>query len=77
MKRRRLNSYGEKLAITYGLIKTSEGTTLRVYKNLKICVDSHNAAKLISKVMERKIVVWDNKRFHHFKNEFCSCGDYW
>ncbi|KAG7597488.1 Pentatricopeptide repeat [Arabidopsis suecica] len=72
-----LRGHSEKLAITYGLIKTSEGTTLRVYKNLRICVDCHNAAKLISKVMGREIVVRDNKRFHHFNNGFCSCGDYW
>lgn len=72
-----LRGHSEKLAITYGLIKTSEGTTLRIYKNLRICVDCHNAAKLISKVMEREIVVRDNKRFHHFKNGFCSCEDYW
>ncbi|CAH8381378.1 unnamed protein product [Eruca vesicaria subsp. sativa] len=72
-----LRGHSEKLAITYGLIRTSEGTTLRVYKNLRICVDCHNAAKLISKAMEREIVVRDNKRFHHFKNGFCSCGDYW
>ena len=72
-----LRGHSEKLALTYGLIKTSEGTTIRVYKNLRICVDCHNAAKLISKVMEREIVVRDNKRFHHFKNGVCSCGDYW
>ncbi|KAF8081336.1 hypothetical protein N665_0891s0012 [Sinapis alba] len=72
-----LRGHSEKLAITYGLIRTSEGTTLRVYKNLRICVDCHNGAKLISKAMEREIVVRDNKRFHHFKNGFCSCGDYW
>ncbi|CAG7869284.1 unnamed protein product [Brassica rapa] len=72
-----LRGHSEKLAITYGLIRTSEGTTLRVYKNLRICVDCHNAAKLISKAMEREIVVRDNKRFHHFKNGLCSCGDYW
>ncbi|CAA7015671.1 unnamed protein product [Microthlaspi erraticum] len=72
-----LRGHSEKLAITYGLIKTSEGTALRVYKNLRICVDCHNAAKLISKVMKREIVVRDNKIFHHFKNGFCSCGDYW
>ncbi|CAF1926607.1 BnaC05g14160D [Brassica napus] len=76
-KTEQLRGHSEKLAITYGLIRTSEGTTLRVYKNLRICVDCHNAAKLISKVMEREMVVRDNKRFHHFKNGFCSCGDYW
>ncbi|XP_010537418.1 PREDICTED: pentatricopeptide repeat-containing protein At1g18485 [Tarenaya hassleriana] len=72
-----LKAHSEKLAIAFGLIKTTKGTTLRVYKNLRICVDCHNAAKLISKVTEREIVVRDNKRFHLFKNGFCSCGDYW
>ncbi|KAH0877788.1 hypothetical protein HID58_065182 [Brassica napus] len=60
-KTEQLRGHSEKLAITYGLIRTSEGTTLRVYKNLRICVDCHNAAKLISKVMEREIVKQQEK----------------
>lgn len=72
-----LRGHSEKLAICFGLLKTSSGTTLRICKNLRICVDCHNVAKLISKVVEREIVVRDNKRFHHFKDGFCSCGDYW
>ncbi|CAJ1975496.1 unnamed protein product [Sphenostylis stenocarpa] len=72
-----LKSHSEKLAISFGLLNTAKGTTLRVCKNLRICVDCHNAIKLVSKVVERDIVVRDNKRFHHFKNGFCTCGDYW
>ncbi|KAJ7956529.1 Pentatricopeptide repeat-containing protein [Quillaja saponaria] len=72
-----LRSHSEKLAISFGLLKTTKGATLRVWKNLRICVDCHNAAKLISLAVEREIVVRDNKRFHHFKKGFCSCGDYW
>ncbi|KAM1259940.1 hypothetical protein ACFX2I_039235 [Malus domestica] len=73
-----LRGHSEKLAISFGLLKTSRSrTTLRVCKNLRICVDCHNAAKLISKVVEREIIVRDNKRFHHFKHGLCSCGDYW
>lgn len=72
-----LRNHSEKLAISFGLLNTAKGTTLRVCKNLRICVDCHNAIKLVSKVDEREIIVRDNKRFHHFKNGFCSCGDYW
>ncbi|KAK7281803.1 hypothetical protein RIF29_10090 [Crotalaria pallida] len=72
-----LKSHSEKLAISFGLLNTAKGSTLRVGKNLRICVDCHNAIKLVSKVVEREIVVRDNKRFHHFKDGFCSCGDYW
>ncbi|KAL6281491.1 hypothetical protein ACE6H2_018372 [Prunus campanulata] len=72
-----LRGHSEKLAISFGLLKMSKGATLRICKNLRICVDCHNAAKLISKVVEREIVVRDNKRFHHFKHGLCSCGDYW
>ena len=72
-----LKSHSEKLAVSFGLLHTAEGTTLRVCKNLRICIDCHNAIKLVSKVVEREIIVRDNKRFHHFKNGFCSCGDYW
>ncbi|XVE68473.1 hypothetical protein DITRI_Ditri09bG0071100 [Diplodiscus trichospermus] len=72
-----LRGHSEKLAISLGLLRTSKGQTLRVNKNLRICVDCHNAAKLISRAVEREIVVRDNKRFHHFRNGICSCGDYW
>ncbi|XP_050376289.1 pentatricopeptide repeat-containing protein At1g18485 [Argentina anserina] len=72
-----LRGHSEKLAISFGLLKMNKGATLRVCKNLRICVDCHNAAKLISKAVETEIIVRDNKRFHHFKDGLCSCGDYW
>ncbi|KAJ9174123.1 hypothetical protein P3X46_017186 [Hevea brasiliensis] len=72
-----LRGHSEKLAVCFGLLKTTKSTTLRIFKNLRICVDCHNAAKLISKVVEREIIIRDNKRFHHFRDGFCSCGDYW
>ncbi|KAL9337615.1 hypothetical protein Peur_069384 [Populus x canadensis] len=72
-----LRGHSEKLAISFGLLKTTKGTTLRIYKNLRICADCHNAAKLISKAVEREIVVRDNKRFHQFRDGLCSCCDYW
>lgn len=72
-----MRGYSEKFVIIYGLIRILEGIIFRVYKNLRICVDCYNVVKLILKVMEREIVVRDNKRFYYFRNGFCFCGDYW
>ncbi|KAJ1293437.1 hypothetical protein BS78_01G068200 [Paspalum vaginatum] len=75
-KARALMYHSERLAIAFGIVSTPPGTPLRVMKNLRICGDCHNAVKLIAKVTGRDIVVRDNKRFHHFKDGACSCGDY-
>ncbi|XP_028757953.1 pentatricopeptide repeat-containing protein At1g18485 [Neltuma alba] len=72
-----LRGHSEKLAISFGLLNTTKGSPLRICKNLRICVDCHNAAKFISKVVKREIIIRDNKRFHHFSNGLCSCGGYW
>uniref|UniRef100_F6H379 DYW domain-containing protein n=1 Tax=Vitis vinifera TaxID=29760 RepID=F6H379_VITVI len=63
-----LSIHSEKLAIAFGLISTSEGTTIRVVKNLRICNDCHDAAKIISGIVKREIIVRDRSRFHHFKD---------
>lgn len=72
-----VNVHSEKLAIAFALISTSPGTEIRIIKNLRVCLDCHNATKFISKITERVIVVRDANRFHHFKDGVCSCGDYW
>ncbi|XP_042478176.1 pentatricopeptide repeat-containing protein At3g12770 [Macadamia integrifolia] len=72
-----LCNHSERLAIAYGLISTLPGTTLRITKNLRACVNCHSAAKLISKIVNREIVIRDANRFHHFKDGLCSCRDYW
>ncbi|XP_059641009.1 pentatricopeptide repeat-containing protein At2g29760, chloroplastic-like [Cornus florida] len=72
-----ISHHSEKLAIAFGLIRTTPGTTIRISKNLRVCTDCHNATKMISKVYNREIVVRDRNRFHHFKNGSCSCNDYW
>ncbi|XP_068307547.1 pentatricopeptide repeat-containing protein At4g30700-like [Pyrus communis] len=69
--------HSEKLAIAFALIETAPGTEIRIFKNLRVCLDCHNATKFISKITERVIVVRDANRFHHFKDGVCSCGDYW
>ncbi|KAA0057818.1 pentatricopeptide repeat-containing protein [Cucumis melo var. makuwa] len=72
-----VSHHSEKLAIAYGLIRTSPRTTIRISKNLRMCGDCHNATKYISQAFERMIIVRDRNRFHHFKDGLCSCKDYW
>ncbi|KAL5981245.1 hypothetical protein ACLOJK_029166 [Asimina triloba] len=72
-----LHYHSEKLAIAFGLINTPVGAAIHVIKNLRICGDCHMAAKLISKVTNRKIIMRDASRFHCFDGGICSCGDYW
>ncbi|KAL0314745.1 UNVERIFIED_CONTAM: Pentatricopeptide repeat-containing protein, mitochondrial [Sesamum angustifolium] len=76
-KERALLYHSERLAIAYGLISTSPGTTLRIIKNLRICGDCHNFIKILSSFEKREFIVRDNKRFHHFKDGKCSCRDFW
>ncbi|KAL7155190.1 hypothetical protein ABFS83_03G059300 [Erythranthe nasuta] len=76
-KERALLHHSERLAIAYGLIRTTPGTTLRIIKNLRICGDCHNFIKILSKFEKREFIVRDNKRFHHFKDGICSCRDFW
>nr|GMD15650.1 putative pentatricopeptide repeat-containing protein At3g25060, mitochondrial [Ipomoea batatas]GME15094.1 putative pentatricopeptide repeat-containing protein At3g25060, mitochondrial [Ipomoea batatas] len=72
-----LCSHSERLAIAYALLNTAPGARLMVTKNLRVCGDCHEATKFISIIVKREITVRDFKRFHHFKDGVCSCGDYW
>ena len=76
-KKERLKFHSQKLAIAFGLIHTSEGSPLRITRNLRMCSDCHTYTKYISRIYEREITVRDRLRFHHFKNGSCSCKDYW
>nr|GMD40334.1 pentatricopeptide repeat-containing protein At2g22070 [Ipomoea batatas] len=77
LKDQLLRHHSEKLAIAFGLLNTPDNTTLRIMKNLRVCNDCHSAIKYISKLVGREIIVRDATRFHHFKDGFCSCRDYW
>ncbi|CAL5386266.1 unnamed protein product [Camellia sinensis] len=68
--------HSEKLAVAFGLVSASEGTPIRVIKNLRICGDCHVVIKLISKIYDREIIVRDRARFHRFEEGSCSCRDY-
>ncbi|MCL7025303.1 hypothetical protein MKW94_028444 [Papaver nudicaule] len=72
-----LGHHSEKLAVAFGLISTPDGEPIKVWKNLRICGDCHNAIKFISAIAKREITVRDTYRFHCFKEGKCSCGDYW
>ncbi|KAF7103147.1 hypothetical protein CFC21_104175 [Triticum aestivum] len=76
-KERMLLGHSEKLAVTFGLMNTPPGLTIRVMKNLRICVDCHNFAKFVSKVYGREISLRDKNRFHLLTDGACTCGDYW
>ncbi|KAK9146643.1 hypothetical protein Sjap_006546 [Stephania japonica] len=69
--------HSEKLALAFGLISIPPGVPIRITKNLRVCGDCHSAIKFISKIVDREIIVRDNNRFHRFKDNQCSCRDYW
>ncbi|KAG8386633.1 hypothetical protein BUALT_Bualt03G0168700 [Buddleja alternifolia] len=69
--------HSERLALAYGLISTKEGSTLRIFKNLRVCGDCHSVYKFVSGVVGREIILRDPYRFHHFSGGKCSCSDYW
>ncbi|KAK8969795.1 Pentatricopeptide repeat-containing protein [Platanthera guangdongensis] len=69
--------HSEKLALAFGLISSEKIDVIRITKNLRLCEDCHELTKIISKYMNRKILVRDVNRFHHFSDGFCSCMDYW
>ncbi|XAR52232.1 hypothetical protein NMG60_11020181 [Bertholletia excelsa] len=72
-----LFQHSEKIAVAFGLISTPTSKPIRVFKNLRVCGDCHNAMKYISLATKREIVLRDSNRFHHFKAGACSCNDYW
>ncbi|PIA61550.1 hypothetical protein AQUCO_00300816v1 [Aquilegia coerulea] len=69
--------HSEKLALGFSLISMPRGMTIRIMKNLRMCLNCHEAFKLISDVVKRDIVVRDLNRFHHFKDGLCTCKDFW
>jgi hypothetical protein len=76
-KRQRLKGHSQKLAIAFALIHTSQGSPIRIARNLRMCNDCHTYTKFISIIYEREVTVRDRYRFHHFRNGTCSCRDYW
>ncbi|KAG6467345.1 putative pentatricopeptide repeat-containing protein At3g11460, mitochondrial [Zingiber officinale] len=69
--------HSEKLALTFGLLNTESGEEIVVIKNLRVCEDCHHFMKTVSHIVNRKFIVRDASRFHHFEGGTCSCKDYW
>ncbi|KAK9155345.1 hypothetical protein Sjap_002825 [Stephania japonica] len=72
-----LATHSEKIAIAFGLLSTPSGSPIRIVKNLRVCEDCHLAIGLISMIYQRKIIVRDRNRFHHFVDGSCSCQGFW
>ncbi|KAI3909441.1 hypothetical protein MKW92_013459 [Papaver armeniacum] len=72
-----LLAHSEKLACVANLLSTPARSPMRILKNLRVCVDCHNALKIISKLVGRLIIARDPKRWHHFEKGACSCNDFW
>lgn len=72
-----LCNHSEKLAVAFAVLNSNGESTIRVFKNLRICGDCHNAIKFIAKIIGIQIIVRDSLRFHHFKDGYCSCHDFW
>lgn len=72
-----LCNHSEKLAVAFGILNLKGQSSIRVFKNLRICGDCHNTIKFISKTVGVRIIVRDSLRFHHFTDGLCSCKDFW
>ncbi|KAF8414308.1 hypothetical protein HHK36_002310 [Tetracentron sinense] len=73
----KLQYHSEKLALAFAVLNTHPGSTIQIKKNIRMCGDCHLPIKFVAKVMERRIIVRNINRFHHFSDGSCSCGDYW
>ncbi|KAJ4847370.1 hypothetical protein Tsubulata_018013, partial [Turnera subulata] len=71
-----LCNHSEKLAVAFGILNSNGESPIRVFKNLRICGDCHNAIKVMAKIVGIQIIVRDSLRFHHFENGCCSCRDF-
>ena len=72
-----LSRHSEKLAMAYGIFNTAPDKPLFIVKNLRMCPDCHSAARVISKVIGREIILKDISQFHHFRDGICLCLDCW
>nr|GMC56892.1 pentatricopeptide repeat-containing protein At3g14330 [Ipomoea batatas] len=77
MKAEWVCGHSERLATVFGLINTGSGVPIRITKNLRVCADCHTWMKFVSEVTQRRIILRDTNRFHHFEKGDCSCNDYW
>lgn len=76
-KKENLFHHSERLALAFALLSNSPGGRVRIFKNLQICGDCHEFMKYVSRITGKEIVIRAINYFHHFRDGFCSCKDYW
>lgn len=69
--------HSEKMALAWAFLTSSQEGNIIMHVNLRMCHDCHTTLKLISKLHNRKFIIRDTNRFHHFENGECSCNEYW
>ncbi|KAL1214407.1 Pentatricopeptide repeat-containing protein [Cardamine amara subsp. amara] len=72
-----LLGHSERIAFARAVLNSPPRTSFMVVKNLRVCVDCHNACKIMADIVGRRVVMRDLKRFHHLENGGCTCNDYW
>ncbi|ESQ46608.1 hypothetical protein EUTSA_v10000083mg [Eutrema salsugineum] len=72
-----LLGHSERIAFARGVLNSAPRKTFTVLKNLRVCIDCHNALKIMAVIVGREVIMRDIKRFHHMKDGACTCGDYW
>ncbi|KAG6484949.1 hypothetical protein ZIOFF_053474 [Zingiber officinale] len=75
-KEQKLLYHSERLAIAYGMISTSARAPRRIIKNSEYVATVIMQSRSCPELLE-EFIVRDDKRFHHFNDGKCSCGDYW
>ncbi|KAF8052551.1 hypothetical protein N665_1546s0014 [Sinapis alba] len=72
-----LLAHSERIAFARALLNTAPRNQFTILKNLRVCIDCHNAFKIMADIVGRPVVMRDAKRFHHIKDGECNCNDYW
>ncbi|KAL5540281.1 hypothetical protein UlMin_042764 [Ulmus minor] len=65
--------HSEKLAVAFGLLNTSSNAPIRISKNIRICSECHEFIMLVTRLIDRVIIVKDGNRIHTFSKGECSC----
>ncbi|CAN7062923.1 unnamed protein product [Brassica oleracea var. botrytis] len=76
-KENALLAHSERIAFARALLNTPPRNQFTIMKNLRVCIDCHNAFKIMADIVGRPVIMRDAKRFHHLKDGACSCKDYW
>ncbi|KAE9585065.1 hypothetical protein Lal_00018036 [Lupinus albus] len=69
-------NHSENHATAFGLLNLNGQSSIRVFKNLRICGDCHNAIKYMPKIVGVTIIVRDSLRFHQFGMEIVLVKTY-